>query len=99
MKSNKTWPTVGLISGIILTIIGVLLIVGYIMEAYVARIGEPDQSLLFWYLPLLIVGLIALGSGVSTGFWGFNRLRKIKHKKLSNDSQVLNNKSIDKSTK
>ena len=89
MKSNKTWPTVGLISGIILTIIGVLLIVGYIMEAYVARIGEPDQSLLFWYLPLLFVGLIAFVAGLSTGIWGLIRLRKINHQNPSNDSQDL----------
>ena len=78
-----------LISGIILFVIGAVLIIGYIIEAYVARRGEPDQSLLFWYLPLLMVGLIVLGTGLSTGIWGFNRLRKIKHQNPSNDSQAL----------
>ena len=78
-----------LISGIVLTIIGVLLIGGYITEAYVARIGEPDQSLLFWYLPLLFVGLIAFITGLSTGIWGFIRLRKIKRQIASNDSHDL----------
>jgi hypothetical protein len=89
MNSKKTWPAVAIISGIVLTTIGVLLIVGYITEAYVARIGEPDQSLLFWYLPLLIVGLITFVAGLSTGIWGFIRLRKIKHQNLSNDNQDL----------
>ena len=78
-----------LISGIVLIIIGAVLITGYIIEAYVERIGEPDQSLLFWYLPLLIVGLIAFGIGLSTSIWGFNRLIKIKHHNPSNDSQDL----------
>ena len=78
-----------LIAGIVLTIIGALLIVGYIMEAYIARKGEPDQSLLFWYLPLLFVGLIAFVTGLSAGIWGFIRLRKINHQNPSNDSQDL----------
>jgi len=80
---------VALISGTVLTIIGILLTVGYIMEAYIARIGEPDQSLLFWYLPLLIIGLIAFVTGLSTGIWGFNRLRKINHQDPSNDGHDL----------
>ena len=89
MTSKKTWPSVALIAGIVLTIIGVLLIAGYIMEAYIARIGEPDQSLLFWYLPLLFVGLIAFITGLSTSIWGFIRLRKIKRQNASNDSRDL----------
>jgi hypothetical protein len=87
MNSKKIWPSLVLIAGIVLTIIGALLIVGYIMEAYIARIGEPDQSLLFWYLPLLFVGLITVVTGLSTGIWGFIRLRKIKNP--SNDNQDL----------
>jgi len=89
MNSKKIWPSLALIAGIVLTIIGALLIVGYIMEAYIARIGEPDQSLLFWYLPLLIIGLIAFVTGLSTGIWGFNRLRKINHQDPSNDGHDL----------
>jgi len=89
MKSKKTWPSVALISGIVLIIIGALLITSYIIEAYIERIGEPDQSLLFWYLPLLMFGLIAFGTGLSTGIWGFKRLRKIKHRNPSNDGQDL----------
>jgi hypothetical protein len=89
MNSKRIWPSLALIAGIVLNIIGTLLIVGYIMEAYVARIGEPDQSLLFWYLPLLFVGLIAFVTGLSTGIWGFIRLRKIKHQNPSNDCQDL----------
>ena len=89
MNSKKTWPYVALISGIVLIIIGAALINGYITEAYIARRGEPDQSLLFWYLPLLFIGLIAFVSGLSSGIWGIIRLRKIKYKNSSNNSQPL----------
>jgi choline-glycine betaine transporter len=87
MNSKKTWPSVALISGIVLIIIGALLITGYIIEAYVERIGEPDQSLLFWYLPFLMFGLIAFVTGVSFSIWGTKRLRKIKRQNFSNDGQ------------
>jgi hypothetical protein len=94
MNSKKTWPSVALISGIVLIIIGALLITGYIIEAYVERRGEPDQSLLFWYLPFLMFGLIFFVAGLSTGIWGFRRLKKIKHQNSLIDSKVSNNKSI-----
>ena len=81
MNSKKTWPSIALISGIVISIIGAVLIIGYIMEAYVARKGDPDQSLLFWYLPLLFFGFISFVTGLSASVWGFNRLRKIEMKR------------------
>jgi cytochrome oxidase assembly protein ShyY1 len=48
----------------------------YVLEAIVARIGEADQSLLFWYLPILFIGLIVLAIGLGLGIWGARRLRK-----------------------
>ena len=80
MNSKKTWPYVAIISGIILIIIGAALITGYITETYLARRGDPDQSLLFWYLPILFIGFITFAAGLTAGIWGFIRLRKIKHK-------------------
>ena len=81
MNSKKTWPSIVLISGIVISIVGAILIIGYILEAYVARRGEPDQSLLFWYLPFLFVGFISFVTGLSASVLGFNRLRKINMKK------------------
>lgn len=81
MNSKKTWPSIALISGIVISIMGAVLIIGYIMEAYVARRGDPDQSLLFWYLPLLFIGFIAFVTGLSASVWGFSRLKKIKMKR------------------
>ncbi len=62
--------------GIILSIFGVILIITYAMDAYVDRSGEPDQSLLFWYLPILFLGIAALGLGLSAAIWGLFNLRK-----------------------
>jgi hypothetical protein len=81
MNSKNTLPSIALISGIIISLIGAVLIIGYIMEAYVARRGDPDQSLLFWYLPLLFVGFISFVTGLSASVWGFNRLRKVEMKR------------------
>ena len=53
-----------MISGITLALMGLFFIGAYISEAYLARIGEPDQSLLFWYLPLLFIGLFTTALGV-----------------------------------
>ncbi len=56
---------------------GVVLIAGYVSSAVVARIGEPDQSLVFWYLPFLLAGIIAVASGLAVAVWGIVGLRRI----------------------
>ena len=43
-----------------LTIVGLALVTLYVWEAVIARLGEPDQSLLYWYAPFLLFGLLAL---------------------------------------
>jgi len=58
----------------------------YVLEAIVARIGEPDQSLLFWYLPVLFMGTIGLTIGLSISIWGAIYLRKNKQQDASADN-------------
>jgi len=36
----------------------------YVYSAVIDRLGEPDQSLLFWLIPFLFVGLIASIAGI-----------------------------------
>ena len=55
---------------------GVLLVAGYVQEAVIARIGEPDQSPLFWYLPFLLMGLFVFTLGASLAVWGVRRFRR-----------------------
>ena len=61
-----------------MVILGLIFIMAYILEAVVARAGEPDQSLLFWYLPFLLTGLIGTILGSAFIYWGLKHKRKIK---------------------
>jgi len=56
---------------------GIAFVVIYIMEAIVKRIGEPDQSLLFWYLPVLFIGIVGMLFGFGSATMGILNLRKI----------------------
>ncbi|MDX1605674.1 MAG: hypothetical protein R3202_05735 [Candidatus Competibacterales bacterium] len=51
---NGLYRVLGLLS----MLLGTLLVAAYLWEAVILRWGEPDQSLLYWYLPLLLFGLI-----------------------------------------
>ena len=77
MTSAKIWPAAALIFGILIGIIGAVLIVTYVLEAVVARTDEADQSLLFWYLPILFFGIVGLVTGLSGVIWGLCRLKKV----------------------
>jgi hypothetical protein len=75
MKSSKMWSYGALAFGGLMVIGGILFIVLYVVEAVIARRGEPDQSLLFWYLPVLFLGLIGMVVGLGVSAWGVIRLR------------------------
>lgn len=77
MTTNKLWPVSALAFGALTTVIGGGFIGTYIMDAIVARAGDPDQSRLFWYLPILFMGIIGLGAGLCACVWGVIRLRKL----------------------
>lgn len=74
-------------SGSLVALIGAGFVVMYILGAVVNRLGEPDQSLLFWYLPILFIGLIGAGLGGGLGIWGGIRLRNIRKQGQNNNSQ------------
>ena len=46
-------------------IVGITLIIMYVNSAIVERLGEGDQSLLFWYLPLMLFGIICTIAGMN----------------------------------
>ena len=48
----------------------------YFWEGIYLRIGEPDQSLLFWYLPVLFLGIIGIIGGIAMLVLGKNSLKK-----------------------
>jgi len=75
-KARDPWSIVALVFGALATAVGLWSIAAYFLEAVIARVGEPDQSLLFWYLPLLFIGIIGLILGVAAGTWGVWRRKR-----------------------
>lgn len=77
--TRRFWPIVALALGALAGLCGLFLVGSYVFSAVIDRIGEPDQSLLFWYLPLLFIGFAALALGFGVGAWGVYRLRSKKY--------------------
>jgi len=76
--SRGLWPVVSLVFGVAAAAAGVALVVGYFAEAVVARVGQPDQSLLFWYAPFLLVGVAAFLGGCTAAYFGFRAVRRTR---------------------
>lgn len=75
-KSFTIKYRLALLLGIASGLTGLLLIAAYVIKAVLERAGEPDQSLLFWYFPLVLLGVAALKLGAAFSIWGFINLRK-----------------------
>ena len=61
-----------------ITVLGGVFIGMYIWEAIISRMGDPDQSLIFWYLPILFIGAIAAVGGLSIFRRGLCQIRRMK---------------------
>lgn len=62
MKTNRFIPILTIISGILLALSGLFLIGIYIYTA-AQSLDQADQSLLFWYIPLIFFGILLNVSG------------------------------------
>ena len=78
MKHGRAIAIAATCAGSVAILVGVAMIGGYVLEAVIRRVGEPDQSLLFWYLPLLFIGIMCTMAGVGATAWGVSRLRRSK---------------------
>lgn len=76
-QTGGGWSVAALVVGAITAITGAWLVAAYVLEAVIARAGEPDQSLLFWYLPLLLMGVIFLLVGLGVAAWGVSRRKRL----------------------
>lgn len=77
MNSKKILAFVTLLFGGLTTLAGIGFAVMYVFEAVIARIGEADQSLLFWYLPILFIGIFGIAVGLGGIAWGMYQLKKL----------------------
>lgn len=75
MAAHRGWAITALVVGIPTTLIGLFFALGYFWWAIIERIGEPDQSLILWYLPILFIGIGLTAVGVVGTLWGSIRLR------------------------
>ncbi len=80
-------PYAAMIIGVLLTLIGMALVAGYVSEAVVARLGQANQSLLFWYLPILFLGIGGIAVGLGLGLWGVRGIRASSAEKSSTQSR------------
>ena len=76
MTEGRKLPIAALCFGVAATLVGLVLTGAYVLEAVIERRGEPDQSLLFWYLPILLIGMVSVVTGLAASVWGFVRLRR-----------------------
>ena len=66
------------IISLILVFIGAGFIGMYFWEGIILRIGDSDQSLIFWYLPILFIGILSLGSGIILFIASYKKLNQNK---------------------
>jgi len=60
---------------VLLTVVGAGFIAMYFRDGVIARWGDPDQSLLFWYLPILFIGIFSFSGGLSLFTIAWKKLR------------------------
>jgi len=61
--------------GGLFSLVGAAFACMYVWEAVITTQGDPDQSLVFWYLPILFLGLIGILGGVALLAKGMTGLR------------------------
>ena len=88
MNLKKLLSCGALAFGILSFIIGVIFVVTYVSQAVIARLGEPDQSLLFWYLPILFIGIIGVFLGLGAGVLGFIGWRRNRNPDVPNENPI-----------
>ena len=63
MTKSKLLSVISIAAGIILIITGLFGIVSYIVTLF-ESLNLADQSLIFWYLPFLLLGIVFLIIGI-----------------------------------
>ncbi len=90
MNLSKLISVLGLVFGLLLLFAGIAFIFIYFKDAIFMRFEEADQSLIFWYLPFLFVGLGSLICGIVIDHSSLSRLNisLFTTKKISGEYEV-----------
>ena len=65
LSTRKVLCVIFMFLSALMCFLGISLIIMYIYSAVIARLGEGDQSLLFWYLPFMLFGIICVIAGAN----------------------------------
>ena len=69
--AKKILAWILMILSVCLILIGASFIFLYVRDAVILHLGEPDQSLLFWYLPILFTGVVGVPGGIALFVYAF----------------------------
>jgi hypothetical protein len=72
---QRLLTSVSIAVGLLMGLTGLGFIAMYLYSAVVERLGDPDQSLLFWLLPILLAGIGLTFAGTLLLRLGFRRKR------------------------
>jgi len=88
MAQNRFIPILSVIAGVLLIICGISLI-GFYIYTVVISLGQADSSLIFWYIPIVFLGLMLSAAGVFFIAIGFKARTKPTLHKLSKNSLIV----------
>jgi hypothetical protein len=63
------------INGLLLIIVGTSFVVMYFWQALISQAGNPEESQVFLYLPILLIGVALFSGGL---FLSIRGIKKIK---------------------
>jgi hypothetical protein len=75
MALRRIFAYISLCIGSLCMFVGLAFSAMYVHGAIIDRWGEADQSLLFWHLPILFLGIFSITVGVLISFWGLNQIK------------------------
>ena len=75
LKVKKFLAYLNLLAGGLIALVGAVFVFMYFWEGIIVRTGEPDQSLIFWYLPVLFIGFTGVIGGLAMLVYGLKSLK------------------------
>ena len=89
INKQKLISIFSILSGIIFALMGMLGIGVYLFSG-IAVLDQPDKSIIFWYIPILICGIIFLAAAVYFMIIGFRSFRGNEDSyKLAKNSLII----------